>query len=77
MGAYLFAPDPPFAIGRVTPHPLGKLSDYAKDNEAKVIFPGGIVVEGERILVAWGKGDKQIQITFFDPKRLLESMVPP
>ncbi len=55
MAAYLFEKDPPFAIRAVTPAPLGELRDYTENNPRKVVFPGGVVVEDNRIHVAWGK----------------------
>jgi predicted GH43/DUF377 family glycosyl hydrolase len=74
MGAYLFDRAPPFSIRAITPFPLGNITDYTEENSCKVIFPGGIVVQDDRILVAWGKADKQIWITTFDKKKLLSSM---
>ncbi len=70
MGAYLFDKDPPFAVRSVSFKPLGRLSDYTEKNDSKIIFPGGIVIQDQRILVAWGKADKQIQITVFDKEKL-------
>ena len=74
MGAYTFDKDPPFSVRRVTPRPLGDLTDYTQDNSPKVVFPGGMVVQDDLIHVAWGKGDKQIWITTFDRERLLALM---
>jgi predicted GH43/DUF377 family glycosyl hydrolase len=76
MGAYAFDKDPPFSVRRMTPWPLGDLADYAEDNSRKVVFPGGMVVQGRFIHIAWGKGDKRIFITTFDRERLLSSMEP-
>jgi predicted GH43/DUF377 family glycosyl hydrolase len=74
MGAYTFDADPPFSIRKMTPLPLGKLADYAEENAAKVVFPGGLVIEDRQVHVSWGKGDKQIWVTTFDRDKLLSSM---
>lgn len=74
MGAYLFDRYPPFSVRAVTPNPLGNLSDYTDDNSFKVIFPSGMVVNDDSILIAWGKGDRQIWITTFDKKKLFSSL---
>ncbi len=76
MGAYTFDKDPPFSVRTMTPWPLGDLTDYTEENSPKVVFPGGMVVHDDVIHVAWGKADKQIFITTFDRKKLLESMEP-
>lgn len=75
MGAYLFESSPPFALKKITPSPLGTLEDYLKNNRRKVIFPSGIVIEGNLIHIAWGKNDTAIVISTFDREKLLSSMV--
>lgn len=74
MGAYLFDKHPPFTPRWVTPHPLGQGSDYTQDNPAKIVFPSGLVIEGNSLFVVWGKADKQIRLTEFDKQKLLDSM---
>ena len=76
MGAYTFDKESPFSIRTMTPRPLGELTDYTQDNSPKIVFPGGVVIQGNSIHVAWGKGDKQIFITTFDKEKLLASMEP-
>lgn len=76
MGAYTFEKNPPFSIRSTTQVPLGKLSDYNESNSSKVVFPAGIVAEGDLIFIAWGKDDKQIFVTTFDKNKLLSSMAP-
>lgn len=76
MGAYTFDKDPPFSPRTMTPRPLGDLTDYTQDNDSKVVFPGGMVVQDHLIHVAWGKADKQIYITTFNREKLLDSMEP-
>ncbi len=74
MGAYTFDKEPPFTIQKRSERPLGHLADYTEENSAKVMFPGGMVVFGNHIHVAWGKGDREIWITTFDREKLLSSL---
>ncbi len=76
MGAYLFDSAPPFTVRFMTINPLGALSDYTQDNSSKIVFPAGLVILEDSFLVAWGKADRQIQVTSFDRKKLLESLCP-
>jgi predicted GH43/DUF377 family glycosyl hydrolase len=77
MGAYIFDRDPPFSIRKMIFRPLGDLMDYAQANSSKkIVFPGGMVIEDNFIHAAWGRADKQIFITTFDKKKLLDSMEP-
>lgn len=79
MGAYTFDPFFPFAIRAYSPKPIG-LPEYYKETSSKdypskkVVFPGGIVREGNAIHMAWGKDDKMVMITTFDLEKLLKSM---
>lgn len=75
MGAYTFSAEAPFPILAVTTQPLGSLADYLESNSGKrVVFPGGMVVQGPYIHVAWGRGDQEVWITSFDKEALLSSL---
>jgi predicted GH43/DUF377 family glycosyl hydrolase len=74
MGMYTFDEKPPFTVRQMTAHPLGRLVDYTEENDRKVIFPGGLIIAEDVIYVAWGKNDKQVFITTFNKKVLLESL---
>ncbi len=76
LGAYTFQSSFPFSILNISPAPLGELTDYTQGNDFKVVFPCGLVVEEKRILVSWGKSDKEIFLTIFDRQKLLRSMNP-
>lgn len=76
MGAYIFDREPPYSIRAMTSSPLGQLENYTENNRRKVVFPGGMVIEDARILVTWGKNDKELFITTFDKHKLLGSMKP-
>jgi predicted GH43/DUF377 family glycosyl hydrolase len=75
IGAYVFDKDPPFTVRKMTV-PLGDIKDYTQNNSSKVIFPAGMVVQENVILVAWGKGDRQIFISTFDREKLFNEMKP-
>lgn len=76
MGAYTFENKLPFSVRAMTPNPLREIEDYRENNRSHVVYPGGMVVEGPWIHVAWGKGDKGIYITTFDKEKLLSSLKP-
>jgi predicted GH43/DUF377 family glycosyl hydrolase len=76
MGAYLFAARPPFAITQIAERPLGNAELY-EGNPKNVVYPGGVVMEGEKIYVAWGKDDREICITTLERTKLLHSLKPP
>lgn len=76
MGAYTFDKESPFSLRAITPLPVGNLTDYTEDNDAKVVFPGGMILTEKLIHVVWGKSDRQVWVTTFDRAKLLSSLVP-
>jgi len=74
MGACVMDKNYPFSVEKITSFPLGNLSDYTEQNRSKIVFPGGLVIEDDIMLVAWGKNDNQVHITTFDREKLLNSM---
>jgi predicted GH43/DUF377 family glycosyl hydrolase len=74
MGAYLFEKEFPFRVKGFIPVPLGQLIDYTERNSSRVVFPGGLVTDKFSIHVAWGKNDREIYITSFNRKKLLDSI---
>lgn len=74
MGAYLFQESYPFAVSSISP-PIGSLDDYA-ENRRKVVFPSGMVVDGDLIHLVWGKNDTRMCLSTLDKKKLLASMIP-
>jgi predicted GH43/DUF377 family glycosyl hydrolase len=75
MGAYFFDSKPPFAIKKITPMPLANLSDYKQKNPKKIVYPGGIALDGEKLHVVWGRNDSSICVSTFDKAKLLATMV--
>ncbi|MCE5317964.1 MAG: hypothetical protein LLG04_11490, partial [Parachlamydia sp.] len=57
--------------------PIRAKEFYAKTTQGKkVIFPGGFVVSGPHIHLAYGKNDCEIWIVTLDKKLLKESLIP-
>lgn len=75
MGAYFFDSKPPFAIKKITPGPLADRKDYHVNNPKKVIYPGGIAIDGEKIHIVWGQSDARICVSTFEKAQLLSSMI--
>lgn len=77
MGAYTFSAEPPFQITKISSAPIVAPEFYpASSSEKKVIFPGGCVVSGNSIYVAYGKDDCEVWIATLDKEALLRSLVP-
>lgn len=74
VGAYAFETHFPFAIREITPFPIGDRSYYAEENSKKVVYPGGMMVQGDKIYVAWGKNDNAAYLTALDKKKLFALM---
>jgi predicted GH43/DUF377 family glycosyl hydrolase len=75
MGAYQFSASPPFQMTKISPFPI--FDPHFYDNpptEKAVIFPGGFVISGNNIYVAYGKHDEEIWIAHLDKTRLKESL---
>lgn len=76
MGAYTFAPDPPFAITSYTKKPIVGEGFYTGGSYYKrVIFPGGFVVSNSAIYLAYGKDDSEIWIATIDKEALKKALV--
>jgi predicted GH43/DUF377 family glycosyl hydrolase len=75
MGAYTFSREPPFRITKITPAPIIGDGFYTKSLcEKRVIFPGGYVVSGPHIYIAYGKDDREMWIATLDKESLLRSL---
>lgn len=77
MGAYTFSAEPPFKITKMTPQPIMHEDFYTPSyREKRVVFPGGFVVDGPHIYVAYGKDDCEIWIATLDKEELKKTLVP-
>jgi len=77
MGAYTFTAEPPFVLTSMTPNPIIEKEFYTMENiEKKVIYPGGFVVEGSKMHIAYGRDDKEIWLITYD-KDYVKSLLRP
>ena len=77
MGAYTFSAEPPFHLTQMTPQPIIHDEFYTYSSaEKRVVFPGGFVVNGSNIYVAYGKDDCEIWIANINKEILKKAMVP-
>ncbi len=76
MGAYLFSSEPPFKIKKYLPSPLIGEDFYTESDSIKhVVFPGGFVIDDNKIHIAYGKDDSEIWIATIEKNTLLDEMV--
>ncbi|HSX14040.1 MAG TPA: hypothetical protein VLE96_06460 [Chlamydiales bacterium] len=76
MGAYTFSANPPFEMTRISQEPIVSEGFYEPSlSWKKVVFPGGYVIQGSLIHVAYGKDDSEIWIATIDKTALMESLV--
>jgi predicted GH43/DUF377 family glycosyl hydrolase len=75
MGAYTFSAKPPFNITKVSTLPINDKSFYVDSQHPKrVIYPGGFVISGKNIYVAYGKDDVEIWIAVINKNKLINSL---
>lgn len=78
VGAYTFLPDPPFTLTRISSHPFYHPDFYSVDspvNPSHIIFPSGIVMKGNKILVSYGEKDACIKVMEIDKEKLFKSLI--
>jgi predicted GH43/DUF377 family glycosyl hydrolase len=82
LGAYTFAPDPPFEVLNISPEPLVRPEFYSGATYLpywepnRCAFPTGLIVEREAIWISYGRQDHEIWVAKIDKQKLLESLVP-
>ena len=77
MGAYAFSPHPPFELTKMTPLAITAPGFYVDSGcEKRVIFPGGAIVLGDKILVAYGRDDCEMWIATLNKDKLKKAMWP-
>lgn len=75
IGAYTFSATPPFNISKISTLPINEKSFYVNsDNPKRVIYPGGFVVSGKNIYLAYGKDDIEIWIAVINKDKLMNSL---
>lgn len=76
MGAYTFSAEPPFELTKISSSAIIHPSFYTYSTyEKRVIYPGGFVVDGPNLHVAYGKDDCEIWIATMNYQELKKSMV--
>jgi len=76
MGAYTFSSQPPFAMTHFTPAPIIEKGFYTvSDYDKRVIFPGGYVILGEFIYLAYGKDDMEVWVAIINKDELKKTML--
>jgi len=76
MGAYTFSATPPFGLKKISPEPIMHPEFYTYSHFSKrVIYPGGFVVEGEKLYLSYGKDDCEVWIATIDVAELKKSLV--
>jgi predicted GH43/DUF377 family glycosyl hydrolase len=77
MGAYTFSADAPFQVTALTPSPIIEKDFYTMINkEKKVIYPSGLVVDGSRFILSYGRDDSEIWIATYH-KDYIKSLLTP
>jgi predicted GH43/DUF377 family glycosyl hydrolase len=77
MGAYMFSADPPFNFTRVSTMPINDKTFYVQSKKPKrVIYPGGFILSGDKIFLAYGKDDCEVWIAVIDKEQLINSLAP-
>jgi predicted GH43/DUF377 family glycosyl hydrolase len=77
MGAYTFSATPPFQITKISAAPIIHDTFYTPSSFYKrVVFPGGCVISGDLMYVAYGKDDCEIWIATMDKAALKRSLIP-
>jgi hypothetical protein len=84
MGAYLFDPEPPFAISHISPDPIAPNEFYNesfggwayKRRLDYIIFPMGYIIRGDTIYVTCGKNDRAGWVVTLNKTALITSLKP-
>lgn len=82
VGAYTFSSKPPFELKQISSFPIVNKGFYQGEyyqpfwKPARIIFPGGILVEDQEIWIAYGREDHEIWIAKIDKDKLLKSLIP-
>ena len=80
MGCYIFAAQPPFALQLVSKGPLvgpAFYDDTHSRDGLRVIFPAGLLVTREAIVISYGRNDNGTRIVRFDRQKLAGTLGPP
>ena len=78
LGVYQFSSLPPYEIVKWTPTPLlvGSLENPTRTGSPACLFPGGIIIQGDTILLSLGINDTGWAIVNFELEPLLSRLEP-
>lgn len=77
MGAVTYESEPPFRMTKISALPIINPGFYTYSaSEKRVIYPGGFVIDGNNLYVAYGKDDCEVWIATMNLEELKKSMVP-
>lgn len=74
MGFYTFQAHPPFMVVAHNEHPIDSSLFYDAENPRKIVFPTGLHVSGDRVIVLSGKNDDAMIVNEFALDDVLDSM---
>ena len=75
MGAYLFEDEPPFKVKAISSGPYVHPEFYTSSNRKMVIFPAGLIRNGNQLFVSYGENDSAIGIATIDLQKLKQNMI--
>jgi predicted GH43/DUF377 family glycosyl hydrolase len=77
MGAYTFDKEPPFAIRSLTRDPIMiPEPDAGPIGQTRVVFPAGLVDDGDHYVVSYGREDKTMFMLTLDKAQVLAVLEP-
>lgn len=80
MGAYVFEAKPPFCLTKISQYPVMFEGAYdtplseAAPKDRRVLFPMGLIVEQNKIIISAGENDTSSKIIVLDRQKFLESL---
>lgn len=75
MGAMTFSADPPFSITGMSQEPIVGSGFYTSDDKSRqIIYPAGVVMEGDFFYLSYGKDDHEVWIAKLDRQKLLDQL---
>lgn len=77
MGAYTFSAEPPFNLTNISPYPIFAENFYTESSLGiRCTYPGGFIIDGDYIYIAYGKDDHEIWIAIVDKDMLYANLKP-
>ena len=81
MGCYVFAAQPPFAVQLMSQTPLIGPAFYtgpaADHGSLRVVFPAGLMLTPDELVISYGKNDCESRLARFDRRNVTDALQPP